>query len=47
MAEKRNKRKRCCEGMMWIPLAAGALALVLLFAVVTQRDLYKMHAAAD
>ena len=47
MAEKRNKRKRCCEGMMWIPLAAGALALVLLFAVITQRDLYKMHAAAD
>ncbi len=47
MADKRNKRKRCCEGMMWIPLAAGALALVLLFAVVTQRDLHKMHAAAD
>lgn len=47
MAEKRKKRKRSCASMMWIPLAAGALVLVLLFAVVTQHDLSKMHAAAD
>ena len=47
MTEKRRKRKLSCAGMMWVPLIAGALALVLLFAFVTQRDMKKMRSAAD